>query len=357
MIKEISMFTISWKSDSDSLVQYRPRIGALISALGSTLLVPFIIVHALQGPWGLAVLFSTAALVLLINVWAVHHRQRPFVPFGPVVAGLSIAVCLSVWVQGHNGVLWAYPVLFIGFFILPRRWANLIGLGLLVGVSIATWQAIGLALASRVATTLILNLVMINLVLQVLDHLHSGLIKQATLDPLTGAYNRRHYNRRQFQQRINSLTDQNTAQSQFLVVFDIDHFKRVKDAYGHDIGDQVLKAMVQLAKSVIRSGDELFRLGGEEFALLLSDTDSKTADALAEALRSQAESARVLPCQDSAVTLSIGIAHRETGIGADQWYNKADTALYFAKRSGRNRIARYDDLQKDATVANVLQSA
>lgn len=162
MPRDISMFALSWKSDTDSLAEYRPQIGALISALGSALLLPFVILQAMQGRWGLATLFAATSVLLLVNVWAVNTRQKPFVPFGPVVAGLTLAVCISVWVQGHNGVLWSYPVLFIGFFILSRRSANLIGLGLIIGVSLATWQSIGISLTSRVATTLFLNFVMIN---------------------------------------------------------------------------------------------------------------------------------------------------------------------------------------------------
>ncbi len=333
MRKEMSMFGMSWRADSEALVQFRPRIGALVSAVGSALLLPFIVMHAVDGRWDLSVLFSATASVLLINVFTVHSRQKPLVPFGPVVTGLSVAVCLSILAQGQNGVLWAYPVLFIGFFVLSRRWANLIAMGLMVGVSIATWQSVGPALASRAAATLFLNFVMINLVLNVLDHLHNSLIRQATLDPLTGAFNRRH-----FQARINSITEGDRAVSDVLVVFDIDHFKRVNDAYGHDIGDQVLKATVQLARSVFRSTDEVFRMGGEEFAVLLYDIEGKAAEALAEALRTQAENARILPCSESAVTISIGLACRETGMGAEQWYAQADSALYMAKRRGRNRI-------------------
>lgn len=336
MPQKISMFALSWKSDTDSLAEYRPRIGALISALGSALLCPFIILQALQGRWGLAALFAATALLLLVNVWAVNKRHKPFIPFAPVVAGLTLAVCISVWVQGHNGVLWSYPVLFIGFFILSRRLANLIGLGLILGVAFATWQSIGVLLASRVATTLFLNFVMINLVLNVLDHLHEALTRQALLDPLTGAFNRRH-----FQKRINALSAASHGRP-FLLVFDIDHFKRINDAYGHDVGDNVLKAIVELAQSVKRPEDELFRLGGEEFALLLRRAAPEVAFQTGDAVRRRVESARLIPHQDAAVTVSIGVAERQVAEGADSWYKQADLALYAAKRQGRNRVVCFD---------------
>lgn len=336
MPQKISMFALSWKSDTDSLAEYRPRIGALISALGSALLFPFIIVQALQGRWGLAALFAATAIMLLINVWAVNKRHKPFIPFAPVVAGLTLAVCISVWVQGHNGVLWSYPVLFIGFFILSRRLANLIGLALILGVSLATWQSIGVSLASRVATTLFLNFVMINLVLNVLDHLYEALTRQALLDPLTGAYNRR-----QFQKRINALAGASQERT-FLLVFDIDHFKRINDAYGHDVGDDVLKAIVELTHTVKRPEDELFRLGGEEFALLLPRAAPERAVQIGEAVRRRVESARLIPHQDAAVTVSIGVAERRVADGADRWYKQADLALYAAKRQGRNRVVCFD---------------
>ncbi|KRD26358.1 hypothetical protein ASE36_20600 [Rhizobium sp. Root274] len=334
------MFALSWKSDTDSLAEYRPRIGALISALGSALLFPFIILQALQGRWGLAALFAATAIMLLVNVWAVNKRHKPFIPFAPVVAGLTLAVCISVWVQGHNGVLWSYPVLFIGFFILARRLANLIGLALILGVSFATWQSIGVSLASRVATTLFLNFVMINLVLNVLDHLYEALTRQALLDPLTGAYNRR-----QFQKRLNAAWAA-SQQGAFLLVFDIDHFKRINDAYGHDVGDDVLRAIVELTQSVKRPEDELFRLGGEEFALLLPKATPELALQIGEAVRRRVESDPLIPHRDSAVTVSIGVAGKQIAEGADRWYKQADLALYAAKRKGRNRVVYFDLLNE-----------
>ncbi len=338
MLAEISMFALSRQSGSDALAEYRPRIGALISALGSFLLLPFVLVQATQGRWGLAALFSAAAVILLVNVWAVNKKQRPILPFGPVIAGLAFAVCASVWVQGHNGLFWAYPVLFIGFFILPRRSANIVGLGLLFSVSLVTWQSLGLALASRVATTLFLNFVMINLVLNVLDHLHETLLRHALLDPLTGVHNRRH-----FQSEINAALQADTSKGA-LLIFDIDHFKRVNDAYGHNIGDRVLRAIAELALSLKEPSGEVFRLGGEEFAYLLPDASPETSLQFAEALRSKIEAARILPCPDSAVTVSIGISTGNATATADTWFKEADLALYEAKRLGRNRVCVYEAL-------------
>lgn len=343
MPQKISMFALSWKSDTDSLAEYRPRIGALISALGSALLFPFIILQALQGRWGLAALFAAMAVMLLVNVWAVNKRHKPFIPFAPVVAGLTLAVCISVWVQGHNGVLWSYPVLFIGFFILSRRSANLIGSGLIIGVSLATWQSIGLSLASRVATTLFLNFVMINLVLNVLDHLHDALTRQASLDPLTGAYNRR-----QFQKRLPNAATNMNSEGGALLVFDIDHFKHINDAYGHDVGDEVLKAIVKLTQLLKRPEDELFRLGGEEFAVLMPRASLELASRLAEQLRSRVETATLFAQQDKPVTISIGISEQPAGEGADGWYRQADRALYAAKRQGRNRVVSFNALGEES---------
>ncbi|OJG00917.1 hypothetical protein AX760_25195 [Pararhizobium antarcticum] len=344
------MFTLSWRSDSDALAEYRPRIGALISSLGSVLLLPFIAVHVVQGRLGLAAMFSAAAFILLLNVWAINKRQRPFIPFGPVVSGLAVAVCTSVWVQGHNGLFWAYPVLFIGFFILPRRWANITGFGLLIGVSLVTWQSIGLALATRVSTTLFLNFVMINLVLNVLDHLHDTLVRQAILDPLTGVYNRRH-----FQKQLDAAVGRQGSSEDALLIFDIDHFKRINDAYGHDIGDHVLRELVHIALSFARPGDDLFRLGGEEFAILLYDTPPETALELAHSLRSRIEAARLLPNQGIAVTVSVGIASSRSEMRAEAWFKEADLALYEAKHRGRNCVVTYENLNAPAASTVVSQ--
>jgi diguanylate cyclase (GGDEF)-like protein len=158
----------------------------------------------------------------------------------------------------------------------------------------------------------------------------------ATVDELTGAPNRRI-----FSLRLESEVDRSSRQASALcVVFiDIDFFKRINDDYGHQVGDRVLKEIYSRLEENLRLYDFIGRLGGDEFVMALPGTDSLTAYGVAERLREsvQGNSVKDLPL----VTVSLGVAELEQGMGADQLVRNADMALYMAKNSGRNRTEVY----------------
>lgn len=126
-----------------------------------------------------------------------------------------------------------------------------------------------------------------------------------------------------------------------IVFFDLDHFKKVNDTYGHDAGDYVLKEFAQLVRSGhLRPKDVFARYGGEEFVVLLSNTNSKDAADIAERIRSAVHShAFVYEGKRLPVTTSLGVAELHTGIESPQTLLKAaDAALYEAKKTGRNKV-------------------
>ncbi|HLV19924.1 MAG TPA: diguanylate cyclase [Polyangiaceae bacterium] len=157
----------------------------------------------------------------------------------------------------------------------------------------------------------------------------------ASTDALTGLCNRR---------RFEALLEQETAyavrrrQDLALVLLDLDHFKAVNDQFGHAAGDQVLVHVGRLLKSCLRAEDHAFRIGGEEFALLLRDTPAAAAAAVAGRI---AERLRASP-PPHPVTLSGGVAAAEAPNGYDvrDLFERADRALYRAKAQGRDRIER-----------------
>lgn len=121
-----------------------------------------------------------------------------------------------------------------------------------------------------------------------------------------------------------------------LAIFDIDHFKRINDTYGHDGGDEVLKALAHLISSKIRATDFFARWGGEEFVLLLRDNNCNAVMAAAEKLRNQIENT-VFPAVGK-VTCSFGVAAWEQGDTEEGFVARADKALYAAKKGGRNQV-------------------
>jgi diguanylate cyclase (GGDEF)-like protein len=158
--------------------------------------------------------------------------------------------------------------------------------------------------------------------------------RQALTDPLTGAFNRRH-----FDICLRTATDRRIRRNEpaSLVVFDVDRFKEINDRFGHASGDAVLKALVVLGRRRARSLDLLFRIGGEEFALILSGARLDGAIGFAEELRSVVAASRLL--DGHAVSISAGVSELRSGQSSLEWLLEADLALYHAKNAGRNQVA------------------
>jgi len=165
------------------------------------------------------------------------------------------------------------------------------------------------------------------------------LIEMNTIDALTGIYNRRFLETR--------LKEECERHSRYfkplsVLMIDIDFFKKVNDIHGHQGGDLVLKNVASKAVSVIRKTDFMARYGGEEFCCLLPETDAIAAETVAEKLRVQIEGMEShFQNKQISVTISIGISSIEPGDSPDTLLNRADEALYQAKRSGRNRFIRF----------------
>jgi len=162
--------------------------------------------------------------------------------------------------------------------------------------------------------------------------------KMAMTDPMTGLANRRAFDR-EIVRRI--ATGRAPDRTLALILFDIDRFKQVNDTYGHDVGDRVIQHIATTARSVSRSRDVVARIGGEEFAIIVDERDAEALEPLAGRLRSAVEAAPArVEGQHIPVTVSAGCARavcRDTG-DVEDLFRAADTALYAAKTSGRNRV-------------------
>ena len=167
---------------------------------------------------------------------------------------------------------------------------------------------------------------------------HSELHENTVRDALTGLYNRRH---------LTGILESETARclrqpgrNLSLVIMDIDFFKEINDTFGHLAGDAVLKQVARLATERIREADTLARIGGEEFAALLPDTDIQGAFRLAESIRQDIEGAGFrVDNQTRQITISAGAAQWD-GImkNSNDLIRAADENLYRAKSGGRNRV-------------------
>ncbi len=187
-----------------------------------------------------------------------------------------------------------------------------------------------------------------------LENEKCDLFELATIDPLTKALNRRAFMR--FSERELARFKRDNSQLSTLML-DIDHFKQVNDVHGHATGDKVLAKMVSIAASVLRQEDLIGRLGGEEFAIVLVDSDAAAAARVADRIRQAIKQVK-FPSETGAfhVSVSIGVSeplYNEASI--NDALERADAALYRAKRNGRDRVelAAENATLPDAVLQNI----
>jgi diguanylate cyclase (GGDEF)-like protein/PAS domain S-box-containing protein len=180
---------------------------------------------------------------------------------------------------------------------------------------------------------------------RIIERMHAEqlLVKLATTDPLTGLYNRRHF----FE-----LAEMEIARSSryghplACIMFDIDFFKRINDSYGHLFGDRVLKGMVWRCRENIRQVDVFARYGGDEFVILLPETEARRSKQLADRLCASFQNRPlIIDEREVFITLSMGVASMlgNDHLALDTLLNRADEALYAAKEKGRGRVSAWEE--------------
>ena len=159
--------------------------------------------------------------------------------------------------------------------------------------------------------------------------------KEARTDPMTGVLNKR-----AFSNLLDKHLDDLKALPVSLIVFDIDHFKRINDRFGHQAGDRALKAIAEQASASLRGDDVLFRYAGDEFVIVLPKTQTKDAAKVAERVRQAAEKISFSYRGENhiSITISLGLSQSVSGDKSESLFERADQALLEAKEQGRNRV-------------------
>lgn len=170
---------------------------------------------------------------------------------------------------------------------------------------------------------------------------YDDVVRLSVVDSLTHVYNRRY-----FQHRLRDEFERGRRYDRDFccIIIDVDKFKEVNDTLGHPVGDNVLKSIADILRSNIRAADILCRYGGDEFGLLLPETNFQGAYVTAERVRSKVEKTNLsTPENPVFISLSCGISSLVEGgaMGMDELVTQADVALYKAKRAGRNQISFY----------------
>ncbi|MXV19091.1 sensor domain-containing diguanylate cyclase [Deinococcus xianganensis] len=339
------------------------RRGSLLTVLGAVLVVSLVTL-SVQAHWRFSVadqllLTLLAAKNAALLAWLLR-RPRAFRAVG--LTELTIQACTAVprvystlhsppGYQGLGGyAVWMIFVYIVAFIVLPARqallvsgavFAGLLGVVTAYALDPATDPAMRVGLGNPLLQTMLMHATFIAL-LGWQQHLHGQFVRAllsarreatlAQLDDLTGLPNRRQLDR--------WLTGALEAREPLSVILlDLDHFKRVNDTFGHEVGDEVLRHVSGVLRGSVRGGerggDRVGRWGGEEFLILVRG-DQRAAQSITGRVRAQLADTRH-PLV-GAVTVSCGVAQALPGEAAHDLLRRADEALYAAKRAGRDTV-------------------
>ena len=297
-------------------------------------------------------LYSFLTIMLIFFLRSSKENYVLAAQFLLIISLMTFTSALIFVPQDEFRMIWFYLLIFVAYMVSGRR-SGIVHTLASISIILSVNLFIDLQLSKEAINSGILGLLIGSFLANVytnkitdyeedLKKQNSSLSLLASTDYLTGVMNRRMFN------EISEHYFQTAQKNQLhltLLVFDLDHFKKVNDTYGHQAGDKLLKRFAEILKGNLSKSDIFARIGGEEFAVLLSQTNSDDAYILAERIRNEIESNFITyNDQDIYATTSIGISeNRETDTEFENIFSRADMALYNAKNEGRNRTCHADD--------------
>lgn len=297
----------------------------------------YFILRLIQNDWLQAAVDALLCIAVMGLFFYVRKTGKVELPGAVLAPVLIFGVVVTVYLQGATMVFWAYPATVCAYFLIRPA----VGLVLAAVSTVVMIPAI-VEMSSLMIVTIIITLLTTNLFaffFAFRTHSQHQLLQElATLDPLTNIGNRR-----AFSKTFDLLSSRQGRQPfpMSMLLMDLDKFKSVNDTFGHTQGDETLKQFTHLIADRLRKTDHLFRFGGEEFLVVAEQVELEPARQLAEDLRQLIHSSEL--GQKMGVTISVGVAQFVPEESCDNWIQRADMALFSAKRAGRNRVCVADE--------------
>lgn len=314
--------------------QARAKIIVWVVAASILVLLPFSVNNLIEHAYMLGYGSLLIVALLAFNGWfSLKGCYYPLMTLAVLTPAIMLLLFYAFQQQGIIGALWCYPAIISFYFMLPERQAWLANALLMLMAVPSAIHFLDPHLTARVIATLVCVSVFAVIFVRIISKQQQQLKQLAMTDSLTGLSNRV-----MLHTCLEQATDSSERRSypSCLIALDLDHFKKINDELGHGAGDRVLKGIGHLLSSHIRRSDQVFRLGGEEFLIVLHESDLQQAVTVAEILRNKVETSRFLP--DRVITVSGGVAVHQPGEHWRDWLKRSDDLLYQAKQSGRNRI-------------------
>lgn len=281
----------------------------------------------------LAILEWVLVFTLAVNAWLlIRKNRRIFSPLALLcIAAVILVAPIALGVHGFIYFCYAFPVAF--YLIVDRITSSYLNIlwwvvcAVLAALVLEPISAISFVV-SHAAVCLFLEILF-----SIITRFENQLRDLSVRDPLTGAFNRRAM--KEAMEYALLMHERYEGASSILMI-DIDRFKNINDEFGHKEGDNVLKGLVHMISQRLRRTDKLCRYGGEEFVVLLTNTDKEQGYLLAESIRKQV--ADSVLSSHTEVTISCGVAESRAGDAVQDWLHRCDQALYRAKHAGRDRV-------------------
>lgn len=321
---------------------FQLSIITLMCLLGVIGISPYAVYRLAQGNYvvGVAdVIIVLSAISTTIYAWRTGDTVKPGIYASLILAAAATLIAIRL---GVNGLFWIYPLFLFNFFMVSPGKALSATVMVMIGLVGYTLTVPGTVFESHYQ---MISFLVTSMTASVLTFIFASRTRNqrdklqllSVQDPLTGARNRRAMNE---ELQIASASQRRHGDQYAVLVMDLDSFKQINDTYGHQAGDQVLIDFVELIKTHSRKEDRLFRFGGEEFLLLLPNTDQSNLQTVASNL--QQEIAQQLKSPGGPVTMSSGGAILQRGEHWESMLQRADQRLYQAKSAGRNRAVVAD---------------
>jgi diguanylate cyclase (GGDEF)-like protein len=319
----------------EHLADFRIKTTLGVTLIALLLLTPFTINNFLQDRLILGLASLTILILCAANAWTcIRNRYYSSLIFLFLVPAVIFFLVMAFREQGAFISYWCYLAVLSFYFMLPERQAWISNIIFLSIIFPQAWGILEQAFMLRFVVTILGVSAFSAMFVRVITAQQEILKMHAVIDPLTGLLNRTTLN-----DTFEVIIQQNrrTGVPMTIAVLDIDKFKVVNDKFGHNRGDKVLRGIAEfLHKRIHRRTDSVFRMGGEEFLVLLYNTNIENGRQVAEELRSDIESLNLIP--DHPITVSIGIATLMSSDDQESWLKRCDENLYKAKEGGRNMV-------------------
>lgn len=316
-------------------LKQQKQVLKVIASITLLVFVPLGVKNILIGEIMLGIVLLAFEISLLLEITALIYNKQSFIGYYLPLALLVLSAVLAVKVFGTLATYWLYPVVISVIFLLPQRIAIMSNGVMIFASGYAALLHQEFSITARYVVSLVVTAIIVHVVVKAIRSLQRELRLTLITDAMTGALNRH---------ELPLALEQTLADypCSSIAIIDIDNFKFINDNFGHDVGDKVIVNVVESIQGHTSEREQLFRLGGDEFLLLIQGREQLSAETLMKHLTEQVRDASYPHTHP--VTISSGVAESKAFEEIKEWMKRADLALYQSKHLGRDRVSVYTPL-------------